>query len=225
MIEQVLVGEAVAGAAAKAMSYVQSLIENVNKQTVDLAEALYVVKTNRYYESQFTTFKDYTLSLQIKPRRAQYLTKIVETFSALGIERTVYEPLGIAKLREITSLDYQAEYTNPLTQEKTPMSAFIAELVQNGADMELEEIKKTVRTLKGFVGQNDLCWLNLSVTRSVLDNTVRPALELAKAHIGSVSKDDEGISKDASDGAALEVLAIEYLNSSTNGQQESADEV
>jgi hypothetical protein len=45
----------------------------------------------------------------------------------------------------------------------------------------------------------------------VLDNVVRPALDLAKANLGSAGKDDEGISFDASDGRALETIGVAYL--------------
>jgi hypothetical protein len=49
-----------------------------------------------------------------------------------------------------------------------------------------------------------------------MDNTVRPALELAKNAIGSVGKDDEGVSQDASDGAALEAITAEFLANPAN---------
>lgn len=49
------------------------------------------------------------------------------------------------------------------------------------------------------------------MTRSAHENSWQPAIALAKAHIGSVKKDDEGMSIDASNGSAAEKIAIAYL--------------
>lgn len=212
----VIVGEAVAGSAAKARKQLEKLISDVNKSSFDIGDLLHLIKKNGYYDG-YTTFQEYQASLDIKPRKAQYLRRISEVMEAVGITREKYEPLGIAKLREITSLKPEESWTDPETGNQIPMKEFIVGLVEKGAEMDLEDdIKKHVRTLKGLVGENDLVFLNLSVKRSVMDNTVRPALELAKNAIGSVGKDDEGISQDASDGAALEALAVEFLNNPAN---------
>jgi hypothetical protein len=216
MHEVVISGEAVAGAAAKALAQVEALIQNVNKQNFDLAELLHTVKVHGYYQSHFSTFKEYTESLSIKARKAQYLTHIVEVMADVGIPRTVYEKLGISKLREITSLDPDAIYKNPVTGQETPMKEFIKDFVANGVDTDLEDIRQHVRTLKGLVGANDIEWRNIPFLRSVLEATIVPALDLARANIGSVGKDDEGISQDASDAACFEVWAIEYLNNPSN---------
>lgn len=228
MSESVLVGEAVAGDAAKTRALLVSLISSVNKSTLDIAELLYKVKINGYYQAEHATFKEYTESLDIKARKAQYLTKIVETFEAVGIPRKQYEPLGIAKLREISSLDPNTTYTNPLDQTQTPMKDFITGFVEKGNELELEDLKKHVRTLKGLVGENDIIWRNLPFTRQVVEKTIDPALELARANIGSVGKDDEGISKDASDAACVEVWAVDYLLDPGNNpmnQQTSEEEL
>ena len=216
MTETVLVGEAVAGQAAQARAQLEALINNVNKQTIDVAELLHKVKSNFFYQPTFDTWKDYIKSLNIKERKAQYLTKIVETFTACGIERAQYEPLGIARLREITSLDPNASWTNPETGEIVSNAHFITTFVEKGEEIEIETLKQHVRTLKGFTGENDIVWRNFPFTRLVAENTIDPAIALAKANIGSVSKDEEGFSKDASDSACVEVWAIEYLNDAAN---------
>jgi hypothetical protein len=219
MHEAVIVGEAVAGESAKTRAMLVSLINSVNKSTLDIAELLAKVKKHGYYQAEHSTFKEYTESLDIKARKAQYLTRIVECFESVGIPRTQYEKLGIAKLREISSLEYEGTYTNPVSGEKTPLKEFVTEFVSKGSDMDLDELKKHVRTLKGFVGENDIEWVNLPFTKSVLDNTIRPAAELTRANIGSVGKDDEGISKDASMASVIEVWAVEYLNDPSNNPQ------
>lgn len=213
----VIVGEAVAGESTKVRKQLESLIKSLNKSTLDVGELLCKVKKNGFYQPWgFTTFQEYVDTLDIKARKAQYLVRIVDVMQQVGIERVKYEPIGIAKLREITSLDPTASWTNPANGEEIPMKDFITEFIGKADNLSLDEIKKNVRTLKGFVGENDLVWLNFCVKRSVSDNTIRPALGLAKNFIGSVGKDDEGMSKDASDGAALEVIAVEYLNDPAN---------
>ena len=87
MHEAVIVGEAVAGAAVKAMQQVEALIANINKQQFDLADALYTVKKNGYFQKDFATFKEYYQTLKIKPRRAQYLTRIVKAAEAAIIDK------------------------------------------------------------------------------------------------------------------------------------------
>lgn len=216
MHETVLVGEMVAGESAKARAQLESLINNVNKSTLDIAELLAKVKTNAFYQPEFNTFQEYVDTLNIKARKAQYLTKIVEVMAEVGLTRTQYEPLGIARLREISSLDPKATWTNPETKEETPMSHFITSFVEKGDEIEIDQLKQHVRTLKGFCGENDLVWRNFCITRLVAESTIDPALELARNNIGSVGKDDEGVSKDASDGACLEVWAVSYLNDASN---------
>lgn len=216
-VPMVIVAPAIAGEATYTKSTLENLINSLSKNTFDVAELLYKVRVKGFYaEWGFTTFKEYTNTLKIKPRKAQYLTRIVGVMEELGIERTKYEPLGIARLRVITSLDPKDKWTDPETKEVTAHGDFIKLFVEQGDALELEDVDKHVRTLKGFVGDNDLTWLNIQLKRSVLEKVVRPALELAKAHIGSVSKDDEGVSQDASDGAALEVLGIEFMNDPKN---------
>ena len=134
----------------------------------------------------------------------------------VGIKRTEYEPVGIAKLREITSLTPGEVWKNPETSAETPITVFIQGMVEGHKDLSLETIKGHVKTLKGLTEENELVWLQFYIKKSVLDNVLRPALELAKAHIGSVGKDDEGISQDATDGSAIEVIAIEYMNDPQN---------
>lgn len=208
---EVLVGEAVAGQSAKTRAALEQLIATANKSKFDIAELLYEVKRHGFY-APYTTFAEYTETLKIKKRSVQIYTRMVEVFAAVGIPRQQYEPLGIARCREITSLNPNEAWKNPETNVETPMAEFIKDFVAKGEDLEMEDLKRHVRTLKGFVGEDDLTWVNIQVKRSANDNIIRPALEKMKALLGSGPKDDEGISKDASDGAALEAMAVEVLN-------------
>lgn len=213
----VIVGQVAAGEAAETKSQLEGLIVTLEKSKFDVAELLYKIKIKGFYVGWgYSTFPEYSKTLKIKNRTVQYMTRIVGVMDEVGIKRDVYEPLGIAKLREITSLDPKAEWTNPVTGAKTPMIEFIKGFVEQGADIEVEKLKEHVRTLKGFVGENDLVFETLCMTRSAMENSWKPAIELAKAHIGSVAKDEDGMSKDASNGAAAEMVAVSYLNDPQN---------
>jgi hypothetical protein len=209
--EYVIVGQKIAGESAKVRKQLQQLIQKVNSSAFDIADLLWTIKKNGFYEG-YTTFTEFTATLDLKPRKAQYLTKIAAVMDEVGIPREKFEPLGTAKLREITSLDVNDTWVNPETKEETPIKAFVKGFVEKGKDMTLEEIKEHVRTLKGLVGVEAMGWLHLYMKQSALDNVARPALELAKAKIGSVGKDGEGVSKDASDGAAAEAIFADFLS-------------
>jgi hypothetical protein len=224
MSETILVGDLVAGESTHVRNQLERLIHNFDKSLFDIGELLYKVRRSGFYQSWgFSTFKEYVESLNFKERRAQYLTRIVSVMAELGINRPEYESLGIAKLREITSLDPNGTWTNPQTGEVTQLRDWIAGLVDRGEDMTLDELKQHIRTLKGLVGENDLVWENFCVKRSVRDNVVEPAKELARRNIGSTGKDEEGISKDASGGACLEVWCVEYLNNPANNVLEETN--
>jgi hypothetical protein len=216
----VIVDSAIAGEALATKHQLETLIGTVNRSSFDIADLLHLIKKRGYY-APFATFTDYRESLKIKPRRSQYLARMASVMEEVGIPRSQYEALGIERLRDITSLEPTEIWTNPITGIKTPMREFIIGFVEYrdeaGGLIDPKVLNKNIRTLKGFVGENDFVWLNLYVRKSALDNTMRPALELMKAHIGSVKKDDEGISQDASDGTSAEYIFAEYLTNPANG--------
>ncbi len=210
-----IVGQQVAGEAAKVRKQLEQLISKVNSSSFDIGEMLHTIKKNGFYEG-FTTFQEYVKTLEIKPRKAQYLRRIAEVMDIMEIPRAGYEGLGIAKLREITSLDVGGTWINPDTKIETPVATFIKAFIDKGKEMPLTEIQQHVKVLKGLVGDEDLSWVHLYMKQSAIDQVVKPALEKAKMLIGSVSKDDEGVSKDASDGAAAEVVFVAFLNDPAN---------
>ncbi len=209
-------GEMVAGESARLRRELESLVDFSNRSKFDIAETAYMLKRNGDF-GEFATFQEYSKTLKIKPRTIKYLTRIAEVMDQVGIYRNQYEPLGIAKLREITSLKPGEVWKNPETQEETPITDFITGLVQRGHTTSLDDIKQYVRTLKGFVGENDIVHETITMLRSVRDSAFRPAMELAKQGLGSAGKDDEGVSQDASDGRAIEVISVSFLNDPANG--------
>ena len=215
MENSVIVGQAVAGEAAQVRKQLEQLINKVNSSAYDMAELLYKIKSNGYYEG-FTTFVEFTKSLKLKPSKARYYTRIAEVMVTMGIPREKYEPLGIAKLRAITSLDMDADFVNPEDGSITPNKVFIQGLVDKGQGMTLETVHQHVNTIKGLVGKEAMGWLHLHMKIQAIEQVARPALDLAKAQIGSVSKDSEGISQDASDGSAAESVFAAFLADPAN---------
>lgn len=213
----VITGKQFVGEEYEVRNKLETLIQSLNKNTFDIAECLHVIKSKGYFNKWgYSSFNDYIQELEIKQSKAHYLTRIVDIMEKMQIPRESYEPLGIGKLREITSLNPNDTYINPKTNQETPMAEFIKGFVEKGKDMELTDLRNNVRILKGFVGENDLVWLNFSVTKQAAEETIKPALELAKQNAGSVGQDDDGMAKDISDGKALEYIAVEYINDPAN---------
>lgn len=218
----VIVDASIAGEALATKHQLENLIITVEQSKFDMAELLFKIKTKGYYADWgFTTFQDYTKTLKnVKKRTVQYMTRIISIMQTVGLPRSQYEPLGIGRLRDITSLEPTDIWQNPISLVRTPMSEFIKGFVEFRTDtgdfIDPDDLKRSVRTLKGLVGENDFEFLTLSFQRATLESVVRPALELAKAHIGSVKKDDEGISQDATDSSAAVAIFADYLSDPTN---------
>jgi len=213
--QSVIVGEAVAGESAKTRAMLESIIKNIDKQTLDAAELLEKVQSQGLYNPDFNTYKEYTRSIGLKDSKAEYLPKIVRVMKSVGFERKDYDKLSISRLRHISSLDPEKTWKNPETGEEVPFKDFIVNFVQKGEEIDMETLLQHIRTLKGFVGENDITWLNLPFARITMDNTVRPAIEKMKALIGSVAKDEDGMSKDASDSRCVEMITVHFLNDET----------
>lgn len=210
MQDIVIIGEQNAGEAAQARAELQEAIKQVHMDTFGVSRLLLKVQRGRFYTEP--TWQEYIKTLDLKPRKSQYLVKMADTMDVLGIPKEEYEPVGLTKLREITRLDPTKTYTNPVTTETTPMADWIKGLVEIGQSKTLEEIQQSVRTLLGEVGDNEKTWLNFSVLRSVAENVIKPALNKAKACIGQAGVGKDGEALEPTDAAALEVVAVEYLN-------------
>jgi hypothetical protein len=206
-----IVGEQEAGHATKVKKQIDNIIDNVNTSTFDLAELLHEVKKQGYYDQWgHESFGDYAKSLDLKVSKSYYLVRIVDTMEIVGLKREEYEPVGIAKLRLIAKLKPEGEFKGK------PMSEVIRELTLKAKELEPEEVKEAVNILNGLTGDDSIVWLNLAVKKSVRDAVIRPAIEVAKKNIGSVGKDEEGDAKDASDGAALEVICADFMSDPAN---------
>lgn len=209
-----VLGEQIAGQSKQARKKLEGLIKGLNSNTFEIGRLLHTIKSNGYYDG-YTTFRDYVATLDIKPRVAQYMRRIAEVMEYLSIPPEMYEPIGIGKLREIASLDYQGDWTD--TEGTTHMiAAFILDLVKKAHTMTLAEVQSHVRVLKGIPPDEEIVGRHYYLPRLAAEQVVDPAIELARKQIGSTHKDDEGISQDAGDGACLEIVSISFLNDPAN---------
>lgn len=210
MSEQVIIGEAVAGQSQNILNEINALIAGVNTSTFDLAERLHTVKKSTLYAPNYDSFGEYVKTLDLKASKGYYLIRIVEAMTFAGIPRSVYEPIGLAKLRIISRM----KFDGPNAVEN-PVETLQA-LIDAAPTMTLEELNQQIATAQGLTGEDAMVWLNITLKKAARDNVVRPALDLAKKNIGSVGKDEEGMAKDASDGAALEAIAADFLSDPNN---------
>jgi hypothetical protein len=205
--EQVIVGEAEAGEAAKVRKQLNQLIKNLNASTFDLMDVLFTIKSKSFFSPKFNTFSEFIKDLDgLKMSKAYYLVKIKDLMNSVDVPRETYEPIGLSKLRIISRL--------AANKEELPLGT-VNELVTKAPELSLEQLKAAVDELQGLTGEDSMVWLNVSLKSSARD-IVKKAISVAKKNIGSVSKDDEGVSKDASDGQALEAVALDFLSDPHN---------
>ena len=201
-----IIGEAEAGRASQVRRAINKLIAATNTNTFDLAFLLFEVKSKNFFNGWgFESFSKYARSLAIKYTKSYYLVRIVENMNAAGLKREEFESVGLTKLRMISRLKPDTEYKG------TPVSLLIRELTLKAKDMTPEQVQYEVDTIMGLTEDESLCWLNLKVKLLARDNVIKPALALAKKHMGSLPPDEDGIAQDPSDGAALEMICANFL--------------
>lgn len=210
--QQVIVGEALAGEAAQALKEVKQLVKNLSVNTFDLAGALHKVRKNKFYAPKFSTFAEYANSLDIKPSKCYYLVKLVAAMEQCGIPRNIYEPLGIAKLRVITRLEVTDNEGKDTLFEGVPVKLLVKDMIEKADTWDTEALELRVKQIQGLVGDNASAgWVNFPVTFAQRAKW-EEAVALALKHIGSVGKDENtGQYKDASLGAAAEIIAVNFL--------------
>ena len=207
-----IVGEAVAGQATKVLAQIYDIIKDTNKHTFDLGELLYEVKKNKYYlKLGFDTFSSYGKSLDLRITKLYYLSKIAETAEGAGIPRSVYEPVGTAKLRLISKIDLFDKDGKAVMYGDLTMAECVKGLVEKAKDLSLEEVQQVVEKLRGKTGDDAIVWLNIGITKAARE-IVRQAIELMKLNIGTVGQDEDGKHVDASDGRAIELICADYLS-------------
>lgn len=199
-------GEVHAGASSKLKTSIENLVTDLNSSTFTLAEKLHEAKINGYVTAWgYQTMGEFFKAINLKSSKGHYLIRIVNSMLVANIDRVVYEPVGIAKLRVITRLDPLADY------DKVPAVDIIKNLVEVAKDVDVEVLEEAVAKYLGQTEEEAQVWLNVKMNKSARDNVVKSALEKARMHIGTVSTDEDGKGKDASDGRCLELICADYL--------------
>lgn len=182
---------------------IEQIKTNMVSGALDLGELLSEVRAYNYYSSWgYESFGGWLGSsgLDMSERTAYYLIKIIDNSRALGIGRSELEQVKMSKLKEIFTLD-------PATSGQE-----IKALVAQGDNATLEEIKATVDKVKsGDENWERPVWLNFKLLESQKE-VVKEAIERVKREAGS-TVNDYGEVVDISDGAALELMAANYLAS------------
>ena len=145
---QVIIGDSVAGQSALLRKRMRVLAGDLVRHTFDLAEAFLLAQETRCYaEWGFDSLPEYAeLELGIKKRRAQYLATIVRVCRDCGVARKDYEPIGITKLREITSLNPDTSYYNAEEKKHEAMVEHIVRLIAEAPELSAVEIEQETDT-------------------------------------------------------------------------------
>jgi hypothetical protein len=224
-----IVGEAVAGREAKTLvlrKRLKVLAGDVQRYTFDLAEALLEAQETRcFMEWGFSSLPDYAeLELGVKPRKAQYLARIARVCRDCGVARKDYEPVGVSKLREITTLDPETSYYNVDEKKHEPMVDHIVRLIAEAPELSVVELEQEVAILKGMTGDNAMVMRAFKVTLSCWENVIVPCLESIRKRLGSAGRDGTGAAREYTDGNCYEALCAEYNADPRNFMEEIPEE-
>ena len=208
MQDIVIVGEAEAGEAAKVRGALTKAIRQVNVSTFDIIELVHKVQSKRMYTTP--TFYEYLKTLDFKVQKLKYLARIGEFMERAEISRAEAENIGVTKMRAISRLDPATTYTNPVTNEAVPMIEYINALLAAAPTTTSDKLEENIRILKGEVGENDMTWLNIRVSRLTKTNVIDVAFSKAATNIGDIGTDKDGIAIKPSDARKLEIICVAY---------------
>jgi hypothetical protein len=214
-------GEAVAGRSAQVRKQLLRMVSNMAISTFDMIELLAEAQEQQYpLQWGFSSLPDYgAKELGLKPRKTQYLTRIGKVTKQVGLKREQYEPAGTTKLREITTLDPEGSFFNIAEHKNEDLAEHIVRLILDHDSMTVDQVKEEVLRLKGRTGPDRPVLRTTSYTKSVWENVVKPARELARQILGSAGRDDEGNAKEYSDGACDEVIYAAFLADPNNAPE------
>lgn len=217
-----IVGAAVAGQVVSRADDVRKKLKNlstaISQSTFDMIVLLAEAET-KLYPSQwgYNGIGDFAAAeLGIKARRGQYLARIGNVCESLGVERQDYEPAGVSKLREITTLDPEADFFNKETKTPEPLKDHILRLIEAAPDMTVEDVSAEVARLKGQVGADARVMRGYSTDQASWDNVISPALEIARRKLGSAGRDSDGSAVEYTDGVCYESICADYLADPNN---------
>jgi hypothetical protein len=217
-------GKTVAGRAHMVRKDLKRLAANMQQDVFTLADLFYEAQANAYYlQWGHESLGEYAQKeLSIKPRKAQYLARIVKVCRDVGVvDRKNYEPAGISKLREIATLDPKGFFFDKEKNQNFPLNEIIVDLILDAPDLTLQEVKDKVDYLKGQTGENRQIVRSYGVTQSTWDNVIKPAMEMARKKLGSAGRDESGEAQEYSDGACMEIICTSFVQDPNNYMDES----
>jgi hypothetical protein len=221
MHEVVMVGEQISGRAARVREKLKDLTNDVKASTFDMADLLFEAQENNYAHAWgYSSTIEYGMEeLGLKRRKIEYLTRITRVCRQLGLKRERYEPAGISKLREITTLDPEKSYWNATEHVSEPLDEHMVRLILDSDKLNVEQMKDEVLRLKGRIGPDRPVLRTTSYVKSVWENVIKPARELARQLLGSAGRDDAGNAKEYSDGACDEIIYAAFLADPNNSPE------
>ena len=220
MHEEVIVGEAIAGRSAHVRKELARMVSSLNVSTFDMVVLLAEAQENNYPQRWgFSSTLEYgAKELGLKKRKTLYLTRIGRVTKAVGLKRNQYEPAGVSKLREITVLDPEGSYWNNDEKVSEQLDEHIVRLILDHDKMTVQQVHDEVLRLQGRTGPDRPVMRTTSYPRSVWENVIKPARELARRLLGSSGRDAEGNAKEYSDGAVDEVIYAAFLADVNNAE-------
>ena len=220
MHEEVIVGEAIAGRSAHVRKELARMVSSLNVSTFDMIVLLAEAQENNYPQRWgFSSTLEYgAKELGLKKRKTLYLTRIGRVTKAVGLKREQFEPCGVSKLREITVLDPEGSYWNNDEKVSEQLDEHIVRLILDHDKMTVQQVHDEVLRLQGRTGPDRPVIRSTSYPRSVWENVIQPARELARRLLGSSGRDAEGNAKEYSDGAVDEVIYAAFLADVNNAE-------
>jgi hypothetical protein len=219
--ETVILGEQIAGRAASVRRDLLRLSGDISHSVFDLGDLLWEARENNYYAAWgFSSLAEYAKhELNLKQRKAEYLVRIVRVMKAVGLKRSQYESCGISKLRDIATLNPEASFWNIDEKKSEDMTEHIVRLVLDHDKLTVEATHDEVLRLQGRTGPDSPVTRSTTYPKSVWENIIKPARELARQMLGSAGRDEEGQGKEYSDAACDEVIFADFLADPNHGPE------
>jgi hypothetical protein len=212
MSEAVMVGEQVAGRAARVREKLKDLTSDIKASTFDVADLLFEAQENNYpakwgYSSTYEYGKE---ELGLKRRKIEYLLRITKVCHQVGLKRERYEPSGVSKLRAITTLDPEGKYWNTAEHVSEPLDEHIVRLILDSDKLNVEQVELEVCRLKGQVGKDRRVIRSYSTDITTWTNVISEAIEKARKVLGSKGRDEAGSAREYSEGECYECICAAF---------------
>lgn len=195
---------------------ITSIKDNLQGDFLDLCDLLSEAHEGAYHLTwgygNFAVWVEENSGLDISARQAFYYIAVSRVSKKLGIDKKTLKSAGMAKLKEIFSLD-AAVFEKEILQ-----------LTQSAAEgTQLEDIKAQVKALKAPAGSPSEKPCFTIKLASTMRDTFDQAVELARQNYGDTVDPVTGDPKDISVSTALELICVNYLQD-PNNQPEAAED-